>query len=243
MTPPASAPRFDGKLAVVTGVGRAGQVGEAVARRFGELGARVALLARSVDDADARAAELRRDGIDATPYACDLADAHAIGAVAATIAAANGGRVDALANIAGGFIGGGPVADGDAAAPQQMFTINVATAYGATRAFLPALRAAQGAVVFVAAAAVLPGGKLAGIGAYAASKSAVVALMRAVAQEEKAHGVRANALAPTAIRTATNLETMGAGFRYVEREAFADMVAFLSSPAAGNVNGQVIELA
>ena len=236
-------PRFDGKLAVVTGVGRAGQVGEAVARRFGELGARVALLARTADDAHARAEELRRDGIDATPYACDLADVTAVAAVARTVAGRNGGRVDALANIAGGFAAGGPVADGDPAAWQHMFTINVATAYGATHAMLPALRAARGAIVLVAAAAVLPGGKVAGIGAYAASKAAVIALMRTVAQEERPHAVRANALAPTAIRTATNLDSMGSAFHYVERETFANMVAFLCSAAAVNVNGQVIELA
>lgn len=159
MTNAAPTPRFDGKLAIVTGVGRAGQVGEAVARRFGELGAKVALLARSADDAGARADEMRRDGLDATPYACDLADADAVAQLAARIGAANGGRVDVLANVAGGFVAGGPVADGDPAALQAMFTINVATAYGATRAFLPALRAAGGAIVFVAAASVLQIGR------------------------------------------------------------------------------------
>ncbi len=239
----APTPRFDGRLAVVTGVGRAGQAGDAVARRFGELGARVAILARRSGDAAARADELRRDGIDATAHACDLTDANAIAGVAGEIAAQNGGHVDALANIAGGFLAGGTVADGDPDAWQQLFTINVASAYGATRAFLPFVRAARGAIVFVASAAVLPGGTVAGIGAYAASKSAVIALMRAVAQEERPQHVRANALAPTAIRTAANHETMGDAFPYVEREAFADMVAFLCSPAAVNVSGQVIELA
>jgi NAD(P)-dependent dehydrogenase (short-subunit alcohol dehydrogenase family) len=92
-------------------------------------------------------------------------------------------------------------------------------------------------------AAILPGGKVAGMSAYAAAKAGVVALMRAVAQEERASGVRANALAPTAVRTAMNLESMGAKFPYVEREAVAAMVAFLCSGAAANVNGQVIELA
>lgn len=243
MTSPTLTPRFDGKFAVVTGVGRAGQVGEAVARRFGELGAHVALIARSADDAHARAEELQKDGIDATPYACDLADVAAVTGVANVIVGRNGGRVDALANIAGGFAAGGPVADGDPAEWPRMFAINVATAYGVTRAMLPALRTTRGAVVFVAAAAVAPGGKVAGIGAYAASKAAVIALMRAVAQEEKPRFVRANALAPTAIRTASNLDSMGGTFPYVERDAFADMVAFLCSATAVNVNGQVIELA
>jgi NAD(P)-dependent dehydrogenase (short-subunit alcohol dehydrogenase family) len=63
-----------------------------------------------------------------------------------------------------------------------------------------------------------------------------------VAQEEHMHGVRANAVAPTAIRTNANLDSMGDKFPYVEREAVATMIAFLCSAAAVNVSGQVIEL-
>jgi NAD(P)-dependent dehydrogenase (short-subunit alcohol dehydrogenase family) len=78
--------------------------------------------------------------------------------------------------------------------------------------------------------------------AYAAAKSGVLALMRAVAAEERARGVRANAVAPTAIRTRDNLEAMGEGVRYVERESVADVVLWLCSPAARNVSGQVFKL-
>jgi 3-oxoacyl-[acyl-carrier protein] reductase len=79
--------------------------------------------------------------------------------------------------------------------------------------------------------------------AYAVSKAGVITLMRAVAQEERESGVRANALAPTAIRTAANLESMGASARYVEREEVADAVMFLCfSPAAQAITGQVIQL-
>jgi NAD(P)-dependent dehydrogenase (short-subunit alcohol dehydrogenase family) len=55
--------------------------------------------------------------------------------------------------------------------------------------------------------------------------------------------VRANAVAPTQIRTATNLTSMGADKEYVERESVADVVAFLASPLARNISGQVITLA
>jgi len=90
---------------------------------------------------------------------------------------------------------------------------------------------------------VLPGGSTAGISAYAAAKAGVLAIMHAVAQEEAANGVRANALAPTSIRTAANTDAMGDGVKYVERETVAAMIAFLCSPAAGNITGQVISLA
>jgi 3-oxoacyl-[acyl-carrier protein] reductase len=79
--------------------------------------------------------------------------------------------------------------------------------------------------------------------AYAVSKAGVITLMRAVAQEERQTGVRSNALAPTAIRTATNLESMDASTRYVEREEVADAVLFLCfSEAARSITGQVIQL-
>ena len=234
---------FDGRCVVVTGVGRAGQVGEAVALEFARRGAAVAIIDRVLANAEPIAAAMRAEGLEVTAYGCDLADHGAIGDVAKAIAAANGGRIHALANVAGGFAFSGPVAESDPAVFDRQILINLASAYGATRACLPFLRAAQGAIVFMAAAAVLAGGRVAGMSGYAAAKGGLVAFMRAVAQEERVHGVRANALAPTAIRTGTNVEEMGEQIAYVERESVAAMIAFLCSSASRNVSGQVIELA
>jgi NAD(P)-dependent dehydrogenase (short-subunit alcohol dehydrogenase family) len=227
---------------VITGVGRAGQVGDAVALAFAAEGDSVSLIARSIDDARARAAELTVKGFSAAAYACDLTDAAAIDAVARSIVSAAQG-VDVLVNVAGGFAMSGPVATSDAAVLARQIAINVTTAYNATRAFLPAIREAGGAVVFFASAAALPGARVKEMSAYAIAKSGVVTLMRAVAQEERANGVRANAVAPTAIRTATNVESMPADAKYVEREAVAAVVRYLCSGDAANVTGQVFELA
>jgi NAD(P)-dependent dehydrogenase (short-subunit alcohol dehydrogenase family) len=234
--------RFDGQVVVVTGVGRAGQVGEVVAREFARLGAVVAVIDRTATRAEERAAALRAEGLLVTAHGCDLTDVTATAEVARRIAEPRGGRIHALANVAGGFAMSGPVVDSDPAVLQRQLGVNVGSAYGATRACLPYLRAARGAVVFVAAAAVLPGRRVANMSAYAVAKAGVLALMQAVAQEERAHGVRANAIAPTAIRTRANLDSMGDKFPYVEREAAAAMIAFLASSAAANVSGQVIEL-
>jgi NAD(P)-dependent dehydrogenase (short-subunit alcohol dehydrogenase family) len=227
---------------VVTGVGRAGQVGEAVALAFAEEGATVSLIARSIDDAKARADELNSKGLSATGYACDLTDAASVAVTARSIVAATGG-VDVLVNVAGGFAMSGPVATSDAAVLASQFAINVSTAYHATRAFLPAIRESRGAVIFFASAAALPGARVKEMSAYAIAKAGVVTLMRAVAQEERSKGVRANAVAPTAIRTATNLESMSPDAKYVEREAVAAVVRYLASDDAANVTGQVFELA
>jgi NAD(P)-dependent dehydrogenase (short-subunit alcohol dehydrogenase family) len=96
-------------------------------------------------------------------------------------------------------------------------------------------------MVYFASTAALPGAGVAKMSAYAAAKGGVVTLMRAVAAEEKGNGVRANAIAPLAIRTAQNLASMGKGHQYVERETVAAWVLWLSTRAAG-INGQVIRL-
>jgi NAD(P)-dependent dehydrogenase (short-subunit alcohol dehydrogenase family) len=235
--------RFDGQTAVVTGVGRAGQVGEIVAKEFARRGASVAIVDRDGAAAETLAVAMRAEGLAVAAYGCDLTDALATTEAFARIAAAAAGRIHALANIAGGFAMSGPVAESDPAVFQRQLSINLGSAYGATRACIPFMRAGGGAIVFMAAAAVLPGGKVAGMSGYAASKAGVTALMRSVAQEERAHAIRANAIAPTAIRTATNLGSMGDKFAYVERESVAAVIAFLCSEEAVNITGQVIELA
>ena len=96
--------------------------------------------------------------------------------------------------------------------------------------------------MYFASAAALPGSAVGGMAAYAAAKSGVVALMRAVAADEREHGVRANAVAPTSIRTGDNVRSMGEKQDYVEREEVAAAVRWLSSPESSAVTGQVIRL-
>jgi NAD(P)-dependent dehydrogenase (short-subunit alcohol dehydrogenase family) len=234
--------RFDGRMIVLTGVGREGQVGEVVARAFAEEGATLTLVDRDGDEARDRAQTLRSAGRRAHPEQCDLADPDEVAALAQRVADRHGGRVDALINIAGGFAMSGPVAESDVAVWRRQLDINLMTAYLTTRAFLPMLRATRGAILYFAAAATLPGERIGGMSAYVAAKTGVVVLARAVADEEREAGVRANAIAPTAIRTAANLDAMSSKTRYVEREDVARTALFLCSDDARAVTGQILRL-
>jgi NAD(P)-dependent dehydrogenase (short-subunit alcohol dehydrogenase family) len=231
-----------GRSVVLTGVGRAGQVGEVVARAFAERGARVFLVDRMEDEARARSDALIAAGLRSAALSADLSDAAAVDALAARVRDATSGRVHALVHLAGGFAASGPVADSDPAVWTRQLTINLTTAYLTARAFLPLLRATKGAIVFFGSEAALPGARVSGIAAYAAAKTAVITLAQAISQEERDNGVRANALAPTSIRTATNVAEMGVDQAYVTREAVADVVVWLCSDAARAVTGQVVRV-
>ncbi|HET9797324.1 MAG TPA: SDR family oxidoreductase [Gemmatimonadaceae bacterium] len=231
-----------GRSVVLTGVGREGQVGELVARVFAECGARVFLVGRTHDAVAARSDALVAAGLRSAALAADLSDSAAVDALVERVRDATAGRVHALVHLAGGFAASGPVADSDPAVWTRQLTINLTTAYLTTRAFLPLLRATKGALVLFGSEAALPGARVAGIAAYAAAKSALLTLVQAIAQEEREHGVRANALAPAAIRTAANLADMGADAAFVTREAVADVVLWLCSDAARAVTGQVVRV-
>jgi NAD(P)-dependent dehydrogenase (short-subunit alcohol dehydrogenase family) len=229
-----------GRSVVLTGVGREGQVGEAVALAFAERGARVFLVDHSEPNVRARAEALIARGLRAASLAADLTDAAAATALADRVRDATAGRLHAVVHLAGGFASSGPVAGSDPAVWQRQLAMNATTAYLTARAFLPLLRGTKGSIVFFASEAVLPGARMANLAAYVASKSAVVALMQTIAQEERAAGVRANAVAPTTIRTADNLAAMGADTPMVTREVVADVVLWLCSDASRAVTGQVM---
>lgn len=232
-------------LIVLTGVSHPGQVGEALATHFAANGFSLALIGRSLTDVQARVSDLplTQPGQEFSAHAADLADASAAVSVAAEIMHAHKtSRVHAVICVAGGFGATGPLDESSPDAWKHQFAINMDTAFATTRAFLPAVREARGSFVYFASAAALASGSPKGLAAYAAAKSGVIALMRAVSADERHNEVRANAVAPTAIRTATNVASMGDKLNYVERESVAETVAFLVSPAARNVTGQVITL-
>ena len=154
---------FSGRSVVLTGVGRDGQVGEAVAAAFAERGARVFLVDRQEAQARARADALVAAGKRAAGLGVDLTDEAAVAALAERVREATGGRVHAVVHLAGGFASSGPLVESDPALFARQFALNATTAYLTARAFLPLLRTTKGAMVFFASEAVLPGGKTAGI--------------------------------------------------------------------------------
>lgn len=161
-------------------------------------------------------------------------------AAAAAINAARdaAGRIDALLNIAGGFRWS-KVEDADASVWDAMYAINAKTAVNTSRAALPHLIAANGAIVNVGANGALRAG--AGFAPYAASKQGVHKLTEALAEELKGK-VRVNAVLPSILDTAQNREDMPNAdvTTWVQPEALAKIMLFLASDDARDITGALI---
>lgn len=171
------------------------------------------------------------NGVDLT----DAAQAKtAIDAVAARF-----GRLDALLNIAGGFVWSPVEGEGDEF--DRMHALNVKTTLNASRAALPHLKASsEGRIVNIGANGAIKAGQ--GMGAYAASKAGVHRLTEALAEELKSTSVTVNAVLPSIIDTAANRADMpGADpAKWVAPADLAAVILFLASPEARAVTGALI---
>jgi NAD(P)-dependent dehydrogenase (short-subunit alcohol dehydrogenase family) len=220
---------MDGKVIVVTGaLGALGRVfvDEALAR-----GARVAALDHAAAKAPATAKRLELGGVDLT----DAAQAKK----AIEAAASHFGRLDALVNIAGGFVYE-TVAEGDPKSWQRMYALNVLTALNTSQAAIPHLTASgHGRIVNVGAMGALQAG--AGMGPYAASKAGVHRLTETMAAEFKGK-ITVNAVLPSTIDTPTNRRDMPkADFaKWVRPQELAEVILFLVSDAASAVTGALL---
>jgi len=168
----------------------------------------------------------------------DLTDAErAQAAVAAVIA--RFGRLDVLANIAGGFVW--QTNDDPAPAWDRMHALNVTTALNASRAALPYLKASgDGRIVNVGSAAALKPG--AGMGAYGAAKAGVHALTQSLAEELKATSVTVNAVLPSIIDTPANRKDMPDAdpAAWVAPADLARVILFLASPDSRAMTGALV---
>jgi NAD(P)-dependent dehydrogenase (short-subunit alcohol dehydrogenase family) len=227
--------KFQGKTCLITGA--AGNLGRAVAAAFASAGASLVLLDH--DDKSLRAAyggdEQRRQLVRA-----DLSDA---ASVAKTVEIATGrfGRIDILCNLAGGFRSGHPVHETSDELWNLMIDLNAGSVINTARAVVPGMLAAgRGSIVNIAALAGL-GGKQ-GMGAYAASKSAVIRLTESMSAELCGKGINVNCIMPSIIDTPQNRAAMPAAdpSRWVAPEALADVVLFLASDGARAIHGAAI---
>src|SRR5205823_6282354 len=154
---------------------------------------------------------------------------------------ASHGRLDALVNTVGGYVGGTKLWELETKVFEQMLALNLRSGYALARAGARAmLKQGSGAIVNVAAKAALD--HAAGAAAYAASKAAAVAMMDSLAADLKGTGVRVNSILPSIIDTEANRKAMpSADFaKWPKPQEIARVILFLCSDESKLVHGAAV---
>ena len=228
---------LNSKVIVVTGA--AGNLGRAVAAAFAARGARLALVDLKPEALESACADLPK-GTDSAPFAANLLDSAAVSAMANEVAS-RFGRIDALANLAGGFAMGPPLHETSERDWDFMLDLNLRSVFHCCRAVVPHLLAAGGGrIINVSARAATRG--TGHMGPYCASKAAVITLTESLADELKDFGINVNCVMPGTLDTPQNRAAMpdqDPG-RWVPLPALADVIVFLASDAARAVNGAAV---
>jgi 3-oxoacyl-[acyl-carrier protein] reductase len=232
-----------GRVAVVTGGNRG--IGRSIAQALAEAGARLAVVARAPDRAEAVASELPGEGHRG--YGCDVSDTGAVDALVKQVEA-DLGSLDVLVNNAG-VTGDNLLMRLSDAEWDRVLATNLKGSFNTIRAASRGMmRRRDGRIINITSVVGLTGNK--GQANYAASKAGLIGLTKSVAKELASRNILCNAVAPGFIETemtaelgeATREGLLGqiALGRLGRGEEVASVVRFLAGPGAAYITGQVI---
>ncbi len=246
--------RFDGRAAIVTGAG--GGIGGAISRRLAREGAKVAVLDRDGEAAEATAAVIRGAGHGAAvAITCDITDRAAVDAAVARTEAELG-PVAVLVNNAGWDVFK-PFTQTVPDEWERLIAINLVGALNMHHAVLPGMvERRSGRIVNIASDAARVGSS--GEAVYAACKGGLVALSKTLAREHARHGITVNVVCPGPTDTAlfagfkdgaANPDKLVQAFeraiplgRIGQPDDLPGAVAFFASDDAAYVTGQVLSV-
>jgi len=222
---------FSGDVVLVTGAG--GALGSAVCEAFDRAGATVC--GADVVAPDSEDFLLDPDVVEF--YQGDFTDESAVEETVSAVVEEHGG-LDYLANVAGTWRGGTPIAETEVDTFDFLFDVNLKTMFLASKHAIPHL-GDGGAIVSVSARSSLEGGE--GDGIYRSTKAGVRILTETIAAENEGD-LRANAVMPSVIDTPMNREMMPDADHdaWVDPADIAEVVMFLCSDASSVTSGAAV---
>lgn len=225
--------RLAGQVALVTGAN--GSLGTFISDSLLAAGATVVGIARSIAAGEAHDRHFY-------PVSADLTDPEEVRNLITRLAA-QFGKIDILVHVMGGFAGGAGVAQTDDVTWRKMMDLNLNAAFYVFRSVVPVMReAGYGRIIAIGSRqAVQPAS---GVGAYSASKAALVSLVQTVAIENKDKNIRANVILPGTMDTPANRAAMPkANFeKWVNPARVADLVVLLVGDTGGDITGAAIPI-
>ena len=219
------------RIVLITGA--KGGLGNSVTGAFLAAGDTVVGVARHIQASDFPHASF-------TPFPADLSSTKAVDDMVVEVVR-RFQRIDVLVHLVGGFAGGMAIAGTTDDTWDYMMEVNVNCAFRVFRAVIAHMRSAKGGrIVAVGSRASLEPG--ANVGAYSASKAAVLSLVRTAAAENAIYGITANAVLPGTMDTPANRAAMPtADFsKWVPTRRVAEVILFLTTDAAADINGAAI---
>jgi NAD(P)-dependent dehydrogenase (short-subunit alcohol dehydrogenase family) len=229
---------LDGRTAIVTG--GTGGLGHAVTRALLEDGAHC-VITHSPNTTSAEVdAAFGGQGFSYVAMRADVTDVESVGEVVRHLLEERG-RIDILAHLVGGYLGGKSVQDTAIEEWRKMIDLNLTSAFVCFRAVLPAMIARNyGRIIGVSSRSAVRISE--GVAGYAAAKAALLTLISTVAEENHTTNITANAVLPSIIDTPANRAAMPHAKyeRWPTPEQIADVVRFLASEKSALVSGAAI---
>jgi NAD(P)-dependent dehydrogenase (short-subunit alcohol dehydrogenase family) len=219
------------KIVLITGAN--GGLGVAVTKAFLEAGAQVAGVSPTIQDSD-----FNHPNFSAFPG--EIASGESARTVCSAVVA-KFGQIDALVHLVGAFKGGQPVAETEDSVFQHMLDANLVAAFYMIRAVLPGMRArSSGRILAIGSRTAIEPAAM--VGAYSASKAALVSLVRTVAIENKGSGITANVILPGTMDTPANRAAMPNTdpSKWVQPSQVASLLVHLASDQASQISGAAI---